>query len=360
MKTHELTLADRLADRAIALIAAANLVFFALFLLTLTLLSAPAQAQENAIACKGADLLAQMKVSDPQTLAGIEAEAARTINGRGLLWKIEKDGVAPSWLFGTMHLTDERVVTLTPAAQKAYDGAQTVVIETTDVLDEQKAAVALMSRPDLMMFTDSTTLDSLLSPQDKAIVEAGLKERGVPLASVQKMKPWMLAAVIAIPACEQQRKQAGVQILDIKLANDAKAAGKEVTGLETMVDQINAMASLPIEFHIKGLVETLKLGNKLEDLFETMIVMYERGDTGMVWPLFRQMQPPGTEQDTDGYAAFEEALIDTRNVTMADHAEPIIDKGNAFIAVGALHLPGEKGLVEMLRKRGYTVTRAVE
>lgn len=358
MKTRVLTIADRLTDGAIALIAAANFVFLAFFLMALALMPAPAQAQESAVACKGTDLLAQMEATDPKALAGIEAEAAKTANGKGLLWKIEKDGVAPSYLFGTMHLTDKRVVTLTPEAQKAYDGAQTVVIETTDVLDEQKAAVALMSRPDLMMFTDATTLDSLLSPEDKAIVEAGLKERGVPLASVQKMKPWMLAAVIAIPACEQQRKQAGVQILDIKLANDAKAAGKEVAGLETMVDQINAMASLPIEFHIKGLVETLKLGNKLEDLFETMIVLYERGETGMVWPLFRQMQPPGTQQDADGYAAFEEALIDTRNVTMADHAEPIIARGNAFIAVGALHLPGERGLVEMLRKRGYTVTPA--
>jgi uncharacterized protein len=358
MKTRILTLADRLTEGAIALIAAANFVFFAFFLMTLTLMPAPARAQESTITCRGADLLAQMKATDPQTLARIEAEAAGTVNGKGLLWKIEKDGVAPSYLFGTMHLTDDRVVTLTPAAQKAYDGAQTIVIETTDVLDEQKAAIALMSHPDLMMFTDSTTLDSLLSPQDKAIVEAGLKERGVPLASVQKMKPWMLAAVIAIPTCEQQRKQAGRQILDIKLANEAKAAGKEIAGLETMVDQINAMASLPVEFHIKGLVETLKLGNKLEDLFETMIVLYERGETGMVWPLFRQIQPAGTENDADGYAAFEEALINTRNVTMADHAGPIITKGKAFIAVGALHLPGEKGLIELLRKRGYTVTPA--
>jgi uncharacterized protein YbaP (TraB family) len=49
-------------------------------------------------------------------------------------------------------------------------------------------------------------------------------------------------------------------------------------------------------------------------------------------------------------------MITTRNKTMAAHAEPILAKGNAFIAVGALHLPGPEGLIELLRKNGYTVS----
>jgi uncharacterized protein YbaP (TraB family) len=86
-----------------------------------------------------------------------------------------------------------------------------------------------------------------------------------------------------------------------------------------------------------------------------MIVLYEREDTGMFWPLFRAVLPAG-EDDSAGYAAFEEAMITARNRTMAAHAEPILDRGNAFIAVGALHLPGEKGLIELFRQDGYTVT----
>jgi uncharacterized protein YbaP (TraB family) len=349
------TFADRLADRGIAMLAAANALFFAAFLFVALLACGPARAAEAA-ACGGKDIFAEIKAKNPEIYARIEAEAAATPNGTSRLWKVEKAGLEPSYLFGTMHLTDARVTTLTPEAQRAFDASRTVVIETTDVLDEKKAAMALMSRPDLTMFTDATTLDSLMSAQDRAIVEAGLKERGIPLASVQKMKPWLISSMIALPACELQRKQIGVEILDIKLARDAETAGKDVTGLETMVGQIEAMSSLPVSLHMKGLVETMKLGERLEDMFETMIVLYVRGDTGTIWPLFRNLEVPGVDNDAAGYAEFEEAMINNRNVTMADNAEPIMAKGTSFIAVGALHLPGEKGLVEMLRQRGYTLT----
>ena len=126
-------------------------------------------------------------------------------------------------------------------------------------------------------------------------------------------------------------------------------------GLETAASQLRAMASLPLAFHIKGLVDTLKLGDRINDVNETMIVLYQRGDTGTFWPLSASMSP-GEDDDAAGYAEFEETMITDRNKVMADHAEPILAKGNAFMAVGALHLPGPEGLVEDFRKAGYTVT----
>jgi uncharacterized protein YbaP (TraB family) len=106
---------------------------------------------------------------------------------------------------------------------------------------------------------------------------------------------------------------------------------------------------------MKDLVETLKLGDKVNDVNETMIVLYQRGDTGLFWPLFRAAMP-GEQDDPAAYAAFEETMITSRNKVMVDHAGPILAKGNAFMAVGALHLPGPQGLVEDFRKAGYTVT----
>jgi uncharacterized protein YbaP (TraB family) len=169
------------------------------------------------------------------------------------------------------------------------------------------------------------------------------------------MKPWMLSAMVALPACELARKASGAPVLDVKLAEDAKASGKVVEGLETVGDQLRAMASLPLAFHLKGLVDTLKLGDRINDVNETMIVLYQRGDTGMFWPLFRSVLP-GEEDDPAGYAAFEETMITSRNKVMVDHAGPILARGNVFMAVGALHLPGSEGLVEDFRKAGYTVT----
>jgi uncharacterized protein YbaP (TraB family) len=167
------------------------------------------------------------------------------------------------------------------------------------------------------------------------------------------MQPWLVTAMVALPICENTRRGAGNPVLDVMLARDAKAAGKEVAGLETAVSQLQAMASLPRDFHVQGLVDTLKLGPRRDDLFETMIVLYLAGETGMVWPLFKAIQPEG--DDNGGLAAFERAMITSRNHTMAESAAALIEAGGAFIAVGALHLPGSEGLIELLRQRGYRI-----
>jgi uncharacterized protein YbaP (TraB family) len=348
-----LAIADRLAIPSLKLIAAINVLFLLSFLVLLALASGRAHADTPA--CTGKDMMADLAKSDPALLAKIEQEAAATVNGKGLLWKIETQGAAPSYLFGTMHMTDPRVTELTPKAQQIFDAAGTIVIETTEILDQAKMMASIMKEPDLMMFTDNTTLMSLLSPEDQKAVQEGLAERGILLSAVIKMKPWMLSALVALPVCEMARKAAGAPVLDVKLAKDAQAAGKKLEGLETITDQLRAMASLPMAFHLKGLVDTLKLGDRMDDVVETMISLYTQGDTGTFWPLFRAVLP-NEEEDKAGYAAFEQAMIVERNKTMIKSAEPIIDAGNAFIAVGALHLPGPDGLIEQLRKAGHTVT----
>ena len=344
--------ADFLANLALRLLAAVNVLFALGFLATLLLVS---QARAEVATCAGIDLLAQFEAEEPETYARLQAEAAAVPNGSGLLWKVEKPGVEPSFLFGTMHLTDPRVTDLTDAARAAYDSAGTVVIETTDVLDQAKMMAAMFERPDLMMYTDGATLTSSLPPEKAKIIEDGLSARGIPPASVSKMKPWMLAATLSIPACETARQAAGLRILDVKLARDAEARGKAVAGLETMIGQLDAMASLPLDFHIDGLIATLDLGDRIDDVFETMIVLYHREEIGMIWPLFHAVLPEG---EAGAYGAFEQVMIDARNATMRDNAIPFLDAGGAFIAVGALHLPGERGLVEMLRAAGYTVSPA--
>lgn len=350
-----IAIADRASGSLLGLLAALNALFFLSFLLVALLASGRAHAE--APVCTGSDMLAAMERQEPARFKQIEADAAATANGKGLLWKLEKPGRQPSWLYGTMHMTDTRVTTLPAAAQKAYDAAGTVVIETTDVLDKADMMAALAKEPDLMMFTDSTTLSSLLSPQDAALVDKALGERGFSLAAVAKMKPWMLSAMVALPACELARTAAGAPVLDVKLAQDAKAAGKRVEGLETAAGQLRAMASLPMAFHMKGLVETLKLGDRINDVNETMIVLYQHGDTGMFWPFFHEALPSG-EDDSADYAAFQDTMINGRNKVMVEHAEPILARGNVFMAVGALHLPGPEGLVEEFRRAGYTVTAA--
>lgn len=307
-------------------------------------------------ACNGTSLVKQLAASNPQKLAEVRARASGTRNGSGLLWKIEKSGIAPSYLFGTMHVTDPKVTRMPDAAQAAFDGAGTVVIETIEILDPAIAQAVLVSRPELTMFTDGTTLTSLLDEEDAKLIEAELSRRDIPFALVSQMKPWMISGLVALPACEMARKARGVEFLDIKIARSARAQGKQLLGLESIGEQMAAMADLPMEFHIRGLIETIKLADLMPDIMATMTDLYLKGEIAQIMPLILAAGPQGAEQDIDGYAQFEERIVRMRNHVMAERAAPILDAGNAFIAVGALHLPGEEGVVALLQDAGYTVT----
>ncbi|MDI7862476.1 TraB/GumN family protein [Rhizobiaceae bacterium n13] len=341
-------------DFAFWLLAILPLLLLASFVAVLVSVQS-ARAEETA-ACKGNNIIETLRANDPAAYQRVVDEAARTPNGKGNFWKIEKQGVSPSFLMGTMHVTDPRVLAMSPAAKQAHAGADTIVIESDEILDEKKAAAALLMKPELTMFTDGTTISKLLSAKDAETLASGLKARGIALPLVDRMKPWMIASFVALPACEVQRKADGAAFLDKKLAEDALAMGKQVKGLETLAEQLSAMAELPVEFHLQALIETIKIGDRMNDVIETMTDLYLSGDTGMTLPMLKTVSPEDSGDDAGSYAAFEQRIIIDRNHVMAERAGPLLAKGNVFIAVGALHLPGADGLVELLRKQGFTVT----
>lgn len=348
-------LPKRLDAIALWLIAALHLAVAVSFLIILFSLSQAHAAEPES--CGGTNLLTEMQQSDPERYAAVVSEGDKVPNGKGLFWKIEKPGLPTSYLLGTMHVTDPRVLKMPAGAATAQASANTIIIESDEILDDQKAMAALLMKPDLMMFTDGTSITDLISPEDKLRLETGLKERGITLAVVAKMKPWMISSFVSLPPCEFTRKAAGASFLDKKIALDAIAAGKTVAGLETLSEQLVAMSELPVKFHLQALIETLQLGPKMSDIMETMTELYLSGDIGMTMPMLKAVSPPETP-DESGYASFEQRIILDRNTVMATRSAPYFEKGGIFMAVGALHLPGDAGVIALLRKQGYTVTAA--
>jgi hypothetical protein len=255
-----------------------------------------------------------------------------------------------------MHVSDPRVTDLPKEAKAAYDASNTVILESDEILDQQAASLKLFAKPDLMMFSDSKTINDYLSPEDRKVLEKGLMDRGVPLASVVKMKPYILTAMVALSTCELSRKAKGAAFLDMKLAMDAKAAGKQVRGVETLQEQIEAMASLPMDFHVRSLVSAVRYPQYTSDMMETTLQLYLHGRIGMVFPAGTYFAPEKSASDFKDMALFEERLITTRNHHMADRADPMLARGNVFMAVGALHLIGDQGVVELLKQKGYKAT----
>ena len=362
---------DKWADKVFRLLIAVKLVALAAFALTLTHISvthAKNQAVVStekvaadivpAIVCTGKNVLPDLKQNNPEAFAAIEKKARATLNGSSVFWKIEKPGVQPSYLLGTMHMSDARVVELSKRAEAAFVAANTLAVEIAEIADQSAMAARMMSLRQYTMLTDGSTLEQKLAPETISKLKARLKGRDVPWFLVKRMQPWVVTAMVALPACELARKKNNQIILDKRLAERAKADKKNLVGLETIEEQIKIIASLPSGFHLSALKETAELGDLIDDMIETMIVLYERGDTGSIWPLMEHISPQSSTGE--GYVAFQELMVDRRNQTMLVRALPLIEQGNTFIAVGALHLPGVKGLVNLLQQAGYLVTPVEE
>ena len=306
--------------------------------------------------CRGTDMLTELKTSDPPTFERIQREAAATENTTAILWKIEKAGVEPSTLFGTIHLTDPRVTALTPAAEAALGKANTVLLEVAD-LSPQSSATALSQAMRLAIFTDGRTLATLLSAEDFAKVKSTISRAGLPGEAAGLFKPWIVTMLLAASDCERRKIQEGESVLDMKIAEAARRRSVPVIGLETIDSQLAVLASVPEEQQVRMLRAGLAYADRTYDLVETTIQFYVKRNMGAAWPFQFALASKAGFGEAD-FAGFQQRLIDERNIKMRDNAIPHIDKGGAFVAVGALHLSGKAGLVALLRAAGYTVTPA--
>lgn len=324
---------------------------------------ASASNEQSAIQCTGVNIIPTMERDQPELAEKMRQEAAETPYGEGLIWKIEKDGVKPSYLFGTIHLADPRLLALKPPARKALDESSTLALEITEILDPKKLAGLAFTALQYTSYTDGSTLTDKLSEDEATkIGDAARKKLGLPWSLASKMKPWALMGALGLPACEMERKKAQLPVVDAYLGQLAQSQNKQIVALETMLGQLQAMDSLPEDVSIKGLVQSISLGTRLDDLFETMIQLYLEEKTALVWSMMRRVGVEGfvEKQDSAEYAAFQREIVDRRNITMVEESEKYLQQGGVFIAVGALHLPGEAGMLNILAQKGYSVSRITD
>lgn len=322
----------------------------AFFLLFSLLLAVSAQARPAV--CGGKDLLGALKARDRAAFARVETETSATPHARGLLWKIEKPGVAPSYLFGTAHVTDRDAIAKTARLAPHLPKASVLALELTREELDANAAL-LMSR---LIDGSLTTVSDLKDEAAKTKLAEALKDYGVPLEAAEAMNPWLLAIILAIPPCEMARAGAKLPTVEQELETIAKRHAVPVLGLETPGEQIEAFLSMPRETAAKSMVEMATLGKEMrENLFATLIAAYRAEDVqAYVIGATTGALTPG--QPLSGWQDMQLMMLDKRNVKMVERARPLIDKGGAAIAVGALHLPGEKGLITLLKAAGYQVT----
>ncbi len=304
--------------------------------------------------CNGADILSELVKDHPSVMKSVRARADAVANTQAVFWKVHKKGLTPSYLFGTMHVSEPRIHDLPEGVEKALLASRRLALELAD-MSPAATMGAIAGSPRLMVYTDGSRLDQKLTADEFAEVTAVLGRAGMPAQTVAVLRPWIVGVMMSMPVCEQNAIRSGKLALDQVIGNLARMNNIPVIGLETAKLQFETFAGIPDEDQIAMLRTALAFADRREDMYETLIQAYLRRDLGIVLSLTQGLAKIAG-LDHSGTASFNEALIYKRNQTMFESSKPLVAGGGAFIAVGAAHLIGDNGLVALYRKAGFNVT----
>jgi hypothetical protein len=256
----------------------------------------------------------------------------------GLLWRVQAPGAAPSYLFGTLHSDDERVVKMPRAARRAFDRAAVVAMEALN--DE-----ATVRRYRAAMAGREPQLPALLG-EDYPRVEALLRESGVPREVAPRFKPWAALIVLLQP-----RDATGLT-LDNLLLFEAGQRGKRIVHLETVEEQIETLEGMALEVQVALLRDAQARFEEIQAAVYPTLSAYAAGDLAAQFRINAETMGAGAAQEV-----FLERLLYARSARFAKRLAPLIRKGGVFAAFGALHLYGERGVPALLQGQGLRVTR---
>lgn len=260
--------------------------------------------------------------------------------GGGMLWKIEGRGDRPSFILGTIHSGDQRVLRLRDAVRRSFDQAVSFSMEV------KMDASALMQSATAMYLTDGRTLEDILGSALYEDVVRAMAPRGVPESMLRLMKPWAVIVMLNKPP------SSSMIFLDTMLYQLAVEQNKEVHGLETPAEQLGVFESMSMDEQVAMLESTLRRLPEMSTLIEEMIQAYVADDLLKLANLgMSAMKESGGVDDR-----FIKRINDDRNRRMVERMMPRLEEGGAFVAVGALHLPFETGILNLLEGRGFTVS----
>ena len=274
----------------------------------------------------------------------VKADETDAVFDRGLLFKIEREHFPASYVLGTMHTGDPRVLALSGKVLTALGETERYVMEV--VLDGGTVFSSLGN----LWLLDGQKLQQVIGEElYSEVLEAG-RQTGMPEATFTYMKPWVVMMMFSLPPGNYDN------ILDISLMKMALKQGKEITGLETAGEQFEIFDAMSLQDQKSLLQSTLK---NLPDLTK----QYERLLKAYLEKNLLKMQEIGEQQvaqsEKELVGRLMERLVDDRNRRMVKRLVPGLSEASNFVAVGALHLPGENGILNLLQKQGFTVSRVV-
>ncbi len=257
-----------------------------------------------------------------------------------LLWQVSgKELTKPSYLFGTFHLLCRDDINFSAQLKSSLMQADEIYMEMK--MDDP---AVLLGGLFYMNMKNNKTLESLYTPVEyKKINNYFTDTLHTPLTMLGRVKPYFLVALL-YPKMMPCKTISGVEEELMKLAKEDK---KEIKGLETIQFQSSVFDSIPYEWQAKELLKNIDSSAFYKNEFDTMLLVYKQQKLDDIQKLFTK-----SEFGDDKY---EDILLTQRNKNWVNQLKLIMKNESVFVAVGAGHLVGEKGLISLLRKEGYRV-----
>jgi len=275
---------------------------------------------------------------------GCKAQTAESFvkqkNDNTLLWEISGNGLKkPSFLFGTFHLLCKDDIHFSDQLKNAVNSVDEVYMEMK--LDDPSMMLSGMM---YMNMKNGKTLESLYTAEEYKRLEAYFSDTlKMPMLLFQKAKPYFLVALL-YPRMMNCPNPSGVEEELMKIAKEDK---KEIKGLETMQFQASVFDSIPYEWQAKELLKNIDSFSVYKDEFDTMLDFYKNQQMDSLKTMVGK-----SEFGSDKY---DDLLLKNRNKNWVKQLKEIMKNKSVFVAVGAGHLVGDAGLINLLKKAGYKV-----
>lgn len=300
--------------------------------------------------CRGADIRDQLTPAETARIAELSDGIP---NPDHRLWSVTM-GAHQSILVGTIHI-DSPDLALPMGLEDQIATADQVLVEITEA--DQKIFESRLKDPSVLFDFTGPGLMTEFSPETWRLIADALSDAGLPRITHNTLAPWFANLLLALPPC-------GVKGLDGPSGLDpliTQIAGKNGVPTQSLDDPdalLTLFMSTPRDQTIDFIRMTVPMLDDRNSLAVAMTGLYRDGAIYDIWSLNRVyverfMSPERTAALFDALWA---QTVDTRNLQWIDRIDAAARTGNTVIGVGALHLPGENGIVQLLKSRGFTVT----
>lgn len=287
-----------------------------------------------------ADLQSKLTNADCRVIEETTSESSSASTfSNAVLWKVSKESKQPSYVFGTIHVSDPRITNLPEPVKSALNSSDIFVMEALPT-PEEKLALSQM-----MFYADGTMLIDYLDDELFQSIAEVLSSYQLPREAAAIMKPWAAFLIMNYPVDNTLP-------LDLKLLEIATSQGLRTMGLETLSEQGAIFSEMALNKQFRLLLDTVCNYELVAQGIEEMKELYLQRDLNGL--LNASTQHPHADEPL--YKEVNKKLLTDRNKIMIDRMQSVLQEGSAFIAIGALHLPGDDGVIAGLSQQGYKIT----